>query len=130
MTPSPGLQATVTRQVAPADTAAAVGSGDLPVLGTPIVVAAMEQAACAALAGSLADDQSTVGVHLDVSHVAASAVGSVIHASATLVEVDGRRLRFAVAAEQDGADGRVEIAHGTHTRVVVDRERFLAGVRA
>ena len=128
MTPTVGRQATVSRRVGAADTAAAVGSGDLPVLGTPVVVAALEQAACAALSGTLADGQTSVGIHLDVSHVAPSAVGAVIHATATLEEVDGRRLRFSVVAAQDLPDGAVEIARGTHARVVVDRERFLAGV--
>lgn len=130
MTPSIGAQATVSRVVGVGDTAEAVGSGDLPVLGTPVVIAVLEESACAALAGSLADGQTTVGIHLDVSHVAASAIGAVIHASATLVEVEGRRLRFTLMAEQDVEDGRMEIAHGTHTRVVIDRQRFLAGVRA
>lgn len=123
---SPGARATIERPVESADTAAVVGSGDLPVLATPIVVALMEEAACAAIAGALPDGSTTVGIHLDVRHTAPSPVGAVIRATATLTEVDGRRLAFEVSAEHERASGVTEVARGTHARVIVDRSTFLA----
>jgi predicted thioesterase len=126
MTPTPGVRATVERRVESADTAAAVGSGDLPVLATPIVVALMEEAACAAIAGALPEGSTSVGIHLDVRHTAPSPVGAVVRATATLTEIDGRRLAFDVSAQHELANGLTDVAHGTHTRVIVDRSTFLA----
>jgi predicted thioesterase len=127
---TPGVQATVERGVEPRDTAAAVGSGDLPVLATPIVVALMEEAACAAIAGALPDGSTSVGIHLDVRHTAPSPVGAVVRATATLTEVDGRRLAFEVSAQHELASGLTEVAHGTHARVIVDRSTFLGRLPA
>jgi predicted thioesterase len=119
----PGLAATVDRIVTDADTAAAVGSGDLPVLGTPRVLAWAEAATCAAVAPALPAARSTVGTRVALEHRAASPVGASVSVTATLRHVGGRLLRFEVVATD--ADGQV-VAHGEVTRVAVDRDRFLS----
>ncbi len=119
----PGHRAQLTFTVTPADTAQALGSGDLPVLGTPRLLAWCEAATCAA--AGIGDGRSTVGTRVELEHRSASAVGSVVHVVADLVHVDGRLLRFSVAASGD--DGRV-LATGQVTRVAVDAQRFLGRV--
>lgn len=103
------------------NTAVGMGSGDLPVFATPAMAALMENAAMMAVAGHLPAGATTVGTEIGVSHVKASPVGARITASAELVEVDGRRLVFAVRAW----DERGTIGEGSHTRFVVDRDRFM-----
>lgn len=115
-------QATLTFTVTDADTAAAVGSGDLPVLGTPRLLAWMEAATCAAVAGTL-DGATSVGTRVSVEHLAANAVGDTVEVRASLAHRDGRLLRFQVEA-RDGRDRLV--GTGEVTRVAVDPERFLA----
>lgn len=107
------------------DTALALGSGDVPVLATPRLLAWLEAATCAAAsrAGALEGDRTSVGTRCAVEHLLATPVGGQVEVSADLVHADGRLLRFMVAAT-DGA-GRV-IATGEITRVVVDRSRFLS----
>ncbi|HET7310432.1 MAG TPA: hotdog domain-containing protein [Mycobacteriales bacterium] len=117
-----GLTASVALVVGDADTAVALGSGDVPVLGTPRVVALVEQATVAAVRDALDAGQTTVGTHIDLEHLRPSAVGATVEARATLVTLDGRRLEFAVAVTQDGE----EVARGRVVRQVVDRERFLS----
>ena len=108
-------------------TAAALGSGDLPVLGTPKLVALMEEAACTAMLGRIPPALTTVGTHLDVRHTAPSPVGADVVAHAQVLDAAGTRITFSVWAEHE-YDGRVaEIGRGTHVRVVVDRERFIGG---
>ncbi len=121
-----GLTSTIECVVTGADTAVALGSGDLPVLGTPRLLAWMEQATCAAIADSLPSGQTSVGTRVTVEHRAASAPGSHVTVLATVKHVDGRLLRFEVVAT-DGHSG-VMLGHGEITRVVVDRGRFLARV--
>jgi fluoroacetyl-CoA thioesterase len=106
------------------DTAVALGSGDLPVLATPRLLAWCEAATCAAVEGSLTDASSSVGTRVQLEHVAASPVGADVRVTASVTYVDGRLVRFDVVAEQQ-PDGPV-VGHGEVTRVVVDRERFLA----
>jgi fluoroacetyl-CoA thioesterase len=119
-----GLTATVERTVTDADTAAAVGSGSLPVLGTPVLLAWCEAATCAAVEPCLAPGQTTVGTRVSVEHLAPSAVGAVVRVSAGTTHVDGRLVRFSVAVRQDGK----LIGSGEVTRVVVDEEKFLSRV--
>ncbi len=114
--------ATITRTVTDADTAIAVGSGDVPVLGTPVLLAWLEQATLAAL--ELEDGQTSVGTRVEVEHSAASAVGAQVTATASVLRRDGRLVIFTVAAH----DGARLVASGEVRRVVVDRERFLARV--
>lgn len=120
---APGLAATRPHEVGDADTAQAMGSGSLTVLGTPRLLAWLEAATCDAVAAALGPGQSSVGTRMAVEHVRASPVGSVVTVSAELVHVDGRLLRFQVQAGHE--DGLV-VASGEITRVVVDVDRFLA----
>jgi fluoroacetyl-CoA thioesterase len=119
-----GLSATLDRTVGVEDTAEAVGSGSLPVLGTPRLLAWCEAATCAAVASALDEGQTTVGTRIALEHTAPSAVGSVVQVTATTVHVDGKLLRFSVAARQGGR----LVGSGEVTRVVVDAERFLSRV--
>ena len=104
-----------------ADTAIALGSGDVPVLGTPRVVALFEQAAVAALTGGLDDGTTSVGTHVAVDHVAASFVGASVEAVADVVDVNGQTVTFRLMAQE----GDRTVATGSHTRLVVNRARFL-----
>jgi fluoroacetyl-CoA thioesterase len=121
-----GDSATVRFTVAEQDTAAALGSGDLPVLGTPRLLAWCEAATCAAVDDSLEISRTTVGTRVQLDHMGASPVGAEVTVVATVVYVDGRLVRFEVVARHaDDADARV-VGHGEVTRVVVERERFLS----
>lgn len=124
--PQIGMTGSATLVVALPDTAASLGSGDLPVLGTPRVVALCEQASCAALDGSLGPGHTSVGVKVEISHVAACGHGAQVRAEAQLTAADGRRLRFAARVMH----GERVIATATIDRVVVDRARFLAAIPA
>lgn len=106
------------------DTAAAVGSGDVPVLATPSLIAWME-AATVLVATDIPSGATTVGTRVDVEHLAASPVGARVMVEATLVSQDDRLLRFEVNALHDVGHGPVLVGHGFITRVAVDRERFL-----
>ncbi len=121
-----GLTASLEFPVTGQDTAEALGSGDLPVLGTPRLLAWLEAATCAAVAESLPAGRTSVGTRVAVEHAAASVVGAIVTVQATLSAVDGRRLTFQVVAT-DSASGRV-LGRGEITRAVVDRESFLARV--
>ena len=118
-------EATLTFTVTDSDTAAAVGSGSLEVLGTPRLLAWCEAATCAALEDVLADGETSVGTRVALEHTAASPVGAAIRVTASLVHEDGRLRRFSVAATQDGK----VVGTGEITRVVVDAERFLSRLR-
>jgi predicted thioesterase len=121
-----GLTAHLDREVGDADTATALGSGDVPVLATPRLLAWLEAATVAAVADALPAGSTSVGTRVEVEHLAASRVGAAVRLTASLAHVDGRLLRFEVAAEEERADGPVVVATGRVTRVVVDRERFLS----
>ena len=115
--------ATLSFTVTDADTAAAVGSGDLPVLGTPRLLAWSEAATCAALADELDEASTSVGTRVSLEHLAASAVGEEVQVTATVTHRDGRLVRFEVVA----VDSREQtVGHGEVTRVVVGRDRFMA----
>ena len=118
---SVGASAEVAVTVGEPDTAIAFGSGDVPVLATPRLVALVEQATVAAIAGALAEGQTTVGTRVELDHLAATPVGRGVTARAELVEVDGRRLAFEVSV----LDGATVAARGRVERVMVDRERFV-----
>ena len=116
-----GKTATASSAVNEGSTARAVGSGDLDVFATPMMVALMERAACEALHGALEAGQTSVGTQISVSHTAASPLGSVITATATVTSATGRRVEFAVAASDEAG----EIGSGTHVRVIVDEAKFM-----
>ena len=111
-------------EVTDADTASALGSGDVPVLGTPRLVAWAEAATVAALVGHLEDGQTSVGTHVALRHRAPTMVGATVTVRAELIDVDGVLLRFAIVAH----DGEHEIAQGEVERAVVERARFLGKV--
>lgn len=118
---APGLVARVELLVGDADTAQAMGSGDVPVLGTPRVLALAEAATVAALGVRLPAGCTSVGVHVQLDHRSPTPVGRLVVAEAVLSQVDGRRLTFEVTLRDEDlvvADGRVE-------RIVVDRHRFV-----
>ncbi len=116
--------ATLTFTVTDGDTAQALGSGSLPVLGTPRLLAWLEAATCACLAPALTEGSTSVGTRVQVEHLAASPVGAAVEVSASSAYEDGRLHRFTVSA-RDTRGGKV-LAAGEITRVVVDAERFLA----
>ena len=118
----PGLQGIVEETVSDGMTASMLGSGDVDVLGTPALLALVEAASIEAVIGALEEGQTTVGASVQLDHVAPTVVGALVIVTSDLVEVDGRRLRFAF----DVADPAGPIAKGTHTRVVVDRDRFVS----
>ncbi|HEX5096620.1 MAG TPA: hotdog domain-containing protein [Acidimicrobiia bacterium] len=117
----PGLAASVTLLVEERDTAVALGSGDVPVLGTPRVVALAEQASVEAVADELPEGATSVGYAVQLSHMAPTPVGQKVTAEATLETVEGRRLTFRVTVN----DARGLVAAGRLTRVVVERTRFI-----
>jgi predicted thioesterase len=117
----PGLSATVTMVVSDADTALALRSGDVPVLATPRVVSLAEEATVHAVAGELAEGETTVGYRVQLDHLAPTAIGGAVNAEATLETVESRRLTFRVSV----SDGRGLVAAGRITRVIVERDRFL-----
>jgi fluoroacetyl-CoA thioesterase len=97
-----------------------------PVLATPVMIMAMENAALNAIKPYFEAGESAVGLHVDVSHLAATTAGKQITASAEVTRVDGRRIEFRVSA----TDGHEEIGRGTHTRVLIDLDRFSARLGA
>ncbi len=122
------LAAALTFIVGDDDTAVAVGSGTLPVLGTPRLLAWCEAATCAALEPALSPGSTSVGTRIALEHSGASPVGQRLEVSASTTYVDGRLHRFTVAARhvgEDGALGKV-VGTGEVTRVVVETEKFLA----
>jgi fluoroacetyl-CoA thioesterase len=116
------LGRTATREfvVSEADTAATVGSGSLPVLGTPVLLAWCEATTCAAL--DLPDGSTSVGTRVSLEHLAASPVGAAVSVTAAVAYADGRLVRFTVEARS----GEKLLGTGEVTRVVVDAERFMS----
>jgi predicted thioesterase len=123
---APGLEAAFRYTVTGADTAAAVGSGEVLVLATPRVLALAERATVAAVVGVLEAGATTVGTRVELDHLAPSPVGAELAVRAVLERVEGRRLVFAVTL----ADGDRPVAQGLVTRVVVDAAAFLRSAGA
>jgi fluoroacetyl-CoA thioesterase len=117
----PGLAATVALDVRDADTAVALRSGEVPVLATPRLIALCEEATVQAVAGKAPKGHTTVGMRVQLDHLAPTAVGQRVTAEARLDKIEGRRLTFSVSASDD----RGLIGAGKVTRVVVDIEKFL-----
>ena len=117
-----GKTAAVKTTVNESNTARAVGSGNLYVFATPMMIALMESAACEALSDALEAGQTSVGTQISVSHNAATPLGSIVTAAATITNVSGRKVEFAVTA----SDGKGEIGNGTHVRFIVDEAKFMA----
>lgn len=119
-----GLTYTSRLTVGNENTAIALGSGDMPVLATPAMMALMENAAMLAVASALEDGDTTVGGHIESSHLRPTPVGAEVSATATLEKVEGRKLYFKIIAHQ----GDKIIGEGTHLRFIVNREKFLAKI--
>jgi predicted thioesterase len=120
-----GSAATVHMTVTAEVTARSLGSGDVDVLGTPALIALCEAAAVAAVADQLAPGTTTVGTAIEFRHLRPSQIGDDVTASATLAEIDGRRLRFEVVARS----GDTELGSGSVLRAVVDRSAFATGAQ-
>ncbi|MCI6119226.1 MAG: thioesterase family protein [Prevotella sp.] len=119
-----GLSYTSTLTVDETNTAITLGSGDMPVLATPAMMALMENAAMNAVKECLPEGRTTVGGHIESSHIKPSPIGSTVKATAVLEKIDGRKLYFKISAHQ----GEALIGEGTHLRFIVDRERFLSKI--
>lgn len=120
-----GQQGTIELEVAEADTAVALRSGTLPVLATPRVVALVEEASIAAVGDALEEGHTTVGMKVQLDHLAPTAIGGTVVAASTVEAVNGRRISFQVSVSDD----RGLVAVGRVTRVVVEVNRFLAKAR-
>lgn len=117
----PGLTGTAETVVRETNTALAMGSGNLHVFATPSMIALMEQAACNAVAACLDEESTSVGTLVNITHDAATGMGKAVTATATLVEVQGRKLIFEITA----ADEDKQIGKGTHERFIVNKEKFM-----
>ncbi len=120
-----GLRGSASMRVTPEETAEAWGSGDVPVFGTPSLVALLETAAVNAIAGRLGPGETTVGTWIEVSHLAATPVGLEVRAEAELTAIEGRKLTFTAVAH----DTREKVGECRHQRMIVSRDRFLAKVQ-
>lgn len=119
---APGLTHTSTLTVTAAQTAEAMGSGDLPVLATPAMISLMENAAMLAVAAELPEGSTTVGGFMECSHLVPTPIGAEVEAVAILRQADARSLHFDIAAYC----GEKKLGEGHHVRYIVDRTRFLS----
>ncbi|WP_034541751.1 thioesterase family protein [Phocaeicola paurosaccharolyticus] len=103
-------------------TAAHVGSGDLPVLATPIMIALMENAAMYAVIDELDDESTTVGASVEATHLRPTPLDDIVKATATLEAVEGRKLTFKIVAR----DSKGIIGECTHVRYIVNIEKFMS----
>ncbi len=115
-----GLKGRVDLTVGDQHTAPSVGSGAIHVLGTPVMINLMEAAALDAAEHLMPKGHQSLGIHVDISHVAATPIGMKVHATAKVTAVEGNRIRFRVEAHDEAE----MIGEGTHERVVVKVERF------
>lgn len=122
----PGLTGDAITTVTSHNTALAMECGTVAVFATPALAALMEAASVNALHNLLDDSQTTVGVHLDIQHLAATPIGMDVRAEARLITVEGRRLTFRVSA----FDGIEQVGIGIHQRVIVDAARFMSRTSA
>ncbi|MEM9515156.1 MAG: hotdog domain-containing protein [Actinomycetota bacterium] len=122
MTLETGLRGDAKLVVGEADTARALGSGNVDVLGSPRLIALCEEASCNALSGALEPGMSTVGMRIQFDHLQPTPIGAEVVAEAVLEKIDGRRLKFTVSASDPGG----LVAAGKITRVVIDVERFMS----
>ena|SRR5438093_10603665 len=120
----PGLRGEAARTVTDELTAERLGSGSVPVFGTPALLAMIEDAAVAAVAGAVQPGSTTVGIWVELEHIAPSRVGARVHATAELKAVNGRTLEFECEAFEAGK----LIGRARHRRAVVEMERFLARI--
>ena len=117
-----GLKYTSELKVNEAVTAEAIGSGDIPVLATPMMIALMENAAMQAVRNELPDGYTTVGGYIASSHLKPSQIGDVVSATAEVTKVDGKKISFNVAAYS----GETLLGEGTYLRFIVEKEKFMS----
>ena len=117
-----GLKHTSELIVGDAVTAIQMGSGDMPVLATPAMMALMENAAMLAVADALPEGCTTVGGHIESSHLRPSRIGDKVAATAEVTKVEGKKIEFKVAAYS----GETLLGEGTHLRFIIDKERFMS----
>lgn len=122
---APGLSGHALLVVSEADTASVMGTGTVPVLSTPRLIALCEEASCRAVEQLLPEQSTTVASRVQFDHLAPIQVGTALHADATLHKVEGRRLTFTVSV----SDAAGLVGAGRVNRVVVDREAFMAKAR-
>jgi fluoroacetyl-CoA thioesterase len=115
-----GITGEMSHVVAEEDTAARIGSGLVAAYSTPSMIALMERASVAAIQRHLSAGQISVGVEVDIKHLAATAVGMQVKARASLIEIEGNRLRFRV----ESWDEKEKIGEGFHVRAILDALRF------
>ncbi len=117
-----GLKGIQEVKVSEANTALTMGSGTLQVFATPAMIALMEQTAWESVAAHLAEGEGTVGTHLNVAHLSATPLDMTVRCESELMEIDGRKLVFRVAAYDEAG----LIGEGTHERFIVKNEKFQA----
>ena len=117
-----GIKGRLETTVTEALTAKTIGSGELDVYATPMLIALAEETAWRSVAGELAEGQGTVGTKVDVSHISATPVGLRVWCETELIEIDRRRLVFSVNVYDEAG----KIAEGTHERFIVENDRFQA----
>lgn len=119
-----GLKHTSELTVSEAQTAVQLGSGDMPVLATPAMMALMEKAAMLAVADELPNGCTTVGGYIESSHLKPSKIGDKITATAEVTRIDGKKIEFKISAYS----GDTMLGEGTHLRFIVDQERFMSKI--
>jgi len=122
MAVTPGMKGEASLTVDQAHTATALGSGNVPTLGTPALIGLMERAAASVARRGLEPGEETVGTMVNVRHLVPTSIGKRVRAEATVSAVDGRKITFEVRAYDSSG---TTIGEGTHERVVVDREQFI-----
>lgn len=121
---APGMTGEQVTQVTKEQTAAMIGSGSVEVYGTPAMIALMEAAAVDAIEHFLPPGMASVGISIEVKHIAATPVGEEVRARAEVTHVDGKRVEFIVQAW----DAEELVGDGVHTRYIIDVRRFMARV--
>lgn len=117
-----GLKKEVYSEVTEENTAQKVKSGTLPVFATPAMIALMEEAAASLVEECLSEEETSVGILMNISHIAATPVGMKVRAVAQITKIDGRKIIFKVEA----FDEKEKIGEGVHERFIVKKEKFLA----
>jgi fluoroacetyl-CoA thioesterase len=122
MAVTPGMRGEASLTVDQSHTASALGSGNVPTLGTPALIALMERAAANVARRGLEQGEETVGTMINVRHLIPTPIGKRVRAEATVTAVEDRKICFDVRAHDSAGN---LIGEGTHERVVVDREQFI-----
>ena len=117
-----GLKYTSELTVSESVTAIQMGSGDMPVLATPAMMALMENAAMLAVKDELPEGCTTVGGHIESSHLKPSKIGDKVTTTAEVTKINGKKIEFKVAAYS----GETLLGEGTHLRFIVDKEKFMS----